>query len=285
MPELPEVEVLVRHLDPLVRGKTIRSVVLRRPKYVLPTPPGQFCAVLPKARLTGVNRRGKYLLLGLQRTRPKPLHFTLLAHLGMTGRIYLVKRGAKTPKHAVVELDLGDRLLVFEDPRYFGRLTLDLSPLDKLGPEPDAAAFSAEYLRAKLKRCRQAIKVKLLDQSLVAGVGNIYASEALHRAGLSPRRRCHRLTLEECSHLRDAIRQVLAEAIQFGSTVPLDYAGTGRRDRLFYYGRAEGALNYYEERLRVYDKAGRPCPGCGAPIKRIIQAARSTYYCPRCQRG
>src|SRR4029077_2788837 len=125
---------------------------------------------------------------------------------------------------------------------------------------------------------------KLLDQSLVAGVGNIYASEALYRAGISPRIAARRLRTAQVLALWQAIRDVLAEAIECGSTVPLDYAGTGTRDGLFYFGRAAGTPDYYEVRLRVYDRAGKPCQKCGSEVKRLVQAARSTFYCPGCQR-
>jgi formamidopyrimidine-DNA glycosylase len=133
-----------------------------------------------------------------------------------------------------------------------------------------------------LKRSRQAIKVKLLDQTLVAGVGNIYASEALFRARLSPRRPANSLTFGQIKRLWRAIREVLTEAIQCGSTVPLNFGGD-KSDGLFYFGRAPDAPDFHEERLRLYDRAGQPCPNCGHSIKRITQAARSTYYCPHCQ--
>jgi formamidopyrimidine-DNA glycosylase len=181
-------------------------------------------------------------------------------------------------------LRLGREVFVFEDTRYFGRLTLDVSRVEKLGPEPLEAEFAVPTLARALKRSRQPIKVKLLDQSLVAGVGNIYASEALFRAGISPRLAACKLTAGQIKQLRQAVREVLTEAIDGGSTVPLNYAGAKRPDGLFYLGRAPGTEDYYEERLRVYDRAGRPCPDCGSDIRRIVQAARSTYYCPRCQR-
>jgi formamidopyrimidine-DNA glycosylase len=181
-------------------------------------------------------------------------------------------------------LRLGRELFVFEDTRYFGRFTLDKSPVEKLGPEPLGAEFTVPKLAQALKRSGQPIKIKLLDQSVVAGVGNIYASEALFRAGISPKLAACKLTGRQVERLRQAVREVLAEAIDGGSTVPLNYAGAGRRDGLFYFGRDPGTEDYYEERLRVYDRAGRPCPHCGTGIRRIVQAARSTYYCPRCQR-
>ena len=127
--------------------------------------------------------------------------------------------------------------------------------------------------------------MRLLDQSLLAGVGNIYASEALFRAGVVPTLPARRLTAAQVQRLWRAVRAVLREAIACGSTVPLNYAGQGQRDGLFYFGKAPGALDYYDERLRVYDRAGKPCRECGTAIKRRVQAARSTFYCPRCQRG
>lgn len=283
MPELPEVEVLVRHLAPLLRGRRIRDVEVRRARSVRPDAPAEFATRLRGARIEEVTRRAKFLVFQLRRPRARET-FTLLGHLGMTGRMWLQPGRAALPKHTAVALDLGAHRWVFEDTRYFGRLSLDASPLAALGPEPWDAAFTPEALRAALRRSRQAIKVRLLDQSLVAGVGNIYASEALHRAGISPRRRAGGLKPAEAARLHAAIRDVLGEAVRFGSTVPLDFAGAAERDGLFYYGRAEGVPDYYAERLAVYDRAGQPCGRCGRPIRRLVQAARSTYFCAGCQR-
>jgi formamidopyrimidine-DNA glycosylase len=135
-----------------------------------------------------------------------------------------------------------------------------------------------------LKRSSQAIKVKLLDQTLIAGVGNIYASEALFRARISPRLPAKRLTKVQIKLLRRAIRSVLTEAVRLGSTLPLAFDGDGARNGLFYFGQSATSSKYYEERLRVYDRVGKPCPRCGASIRRIVQAARSSFFCPRCQR-
>ena len=201
----------------------------------------------------------------------------------MTGRMFVALKNEKLPKHAAVVFDLGDQNFIYEDLRYFGRLTLDFSALEKLGPEPLDNDFTPGIFARELKRSRQAVKIKLLDQSLVAGVGNIYASEALFRARLSPKLAANRLTFAQMKKLRRAIREVLAEAIAGGSTVPLNFTG-GKSDGLFYFGRAAGTPDFYEERLRVYDRAGKPCLNCHSPIKRIVQAARSTFYCPRCQK-
>ena len=285
MPELPEVEVLVRHLAPVLANRIIRDVEVRRSKILRPTSERQIRDRLRGARIAGVSRRGKYLLFTLEGARTKA-PFQLVGHLGMTGRMYLQPSAAPLPKHTAVAFDLGDARFVFEDTRYFGRLTLDTTAIAALGPEPFDEAFSVDYFATALRRSAQSIKVKLLDQSLVAGVGNIYASEALFCAGISPRLAARRLAREQVERLRETIRSVLDEAIGLGSTVPLNWgAETGERNGLFYYGLTSGTSRYYEERLRVYDRAGEPCVRCGVSIQRLVQAARSTYYCPGCQTG
>jgi formamidopyrimidine-DNA glycosylase len=282
MPELPEVEVLVRHLGPLLKGRTIRGVNVRRARVIAPTPERELVKALRGAKFAEVSRRGKYLLFTLRAARSRqPL--LLVGHLGMTGRFYLLPKGALPPKHAAVVLDLGRHQLIYEDTRYFGRLTLDTRGVAKLGPEPLGLEFTDDYLTAELKRFSQAVKVKLLDQTLVAGVGNIYASEALFRAGISPRLKAKELGRVQVKRLRRAIREVLARAIRLGSTLPLDFAGDHGRDGLFYYGQAGDASGFYGERLLVYDRRGKPCRKCKTAIEHCVQAARSTYYCPRCQ--
>lgn len=281
MPEMPEVEVLARHLAPLLRRRIIHSVEVRRARVLRPTSARALKAALTGTKLVSVRRRGKYLLFEIQRRGTAPR--TLVGHLGMTGRMYLLAQGAALPKHAAVVLDLGSEQFVFEDTRYFGRFTLDTSVLGELGPEPLSAEFTADKLAGALARCAQPIKVKLLDQSLVAGIGNIYASEALFRAGLSPRVAAKRLKPEQVIRLWNAIRATLSEAIGFGSTVALNYSGNGERDGLFYYGAAPGGSQSYVERLLVYDRENQPCRNCGTPITRIVQAARSTFYCRSCQ--
>jgi formamidopyrimidine-DNA glycosylase len=284
MPELPEVEVLVRQLRPLLKGKIVRSAEVRRPKILAPTSERQFLRAMRGAKFMDVTRRGKYLLFTLRLAgRREPA--LLVGHLGMTGRMYLVEKNATLPKHVPVTMDLGAHRFVFEDTRYFGRLTLDTGALERLGPEPMEEEFTAEYLKSALGRSGQAVKVKLLDQALVAGVGNIYASEALFRAGISPRARANRLDAAQVRRLRRAIRQVLAIAIRQGSTLPIDIAGNGARDGLFYFGSKGDANGFYAERLLVYDRRGLPCVKCGTAIERLTQAARSTYFCPQCQRG
>ena len=282
MPELPEVEVLVRRLAPQLKNKTIRRVEVRRARVLRPTRPAELRRALTGARFVDLVRRAKYLAFTLRRPGGGGT-FLLIGHLGMTGRMFLQPVNSTLPKHTAVALNLGGENFVFEDTRYFGRFTLDTSTQEGLGPEPLGDEFTIEYFTRALKRSAQAIKVKLLDQSLVAGVGNIYACESLFHAGVSPRLSARKLTRAQSKRLRSALRKTLADAIHFGSTVPLDWLGTGERDGLFYYGRADGASDY-EERLRAYDRQGQPCPVCQTPIRRIVQAARSTFYCPRCQR-
>jgi formamidopyrimidine-DNA glycosylase len=281
MPELPEVEVLAHHLRPLLHGKTIRGVTVRRAKVLTPTSPQEFRRAVLRATFTGLSRRGKYLLFQLK-SRNTGDRLTILGHLGMTGRMFLAGKHKRLPAHAAVVFDLGGENFIYEDTRYFGRLTLDDSVVEKLGPEPLSRDFRPGSFARALKRSRQAIKVKLLDQRMVAGIGNIYASEALFRARLSPRRSANRLTRRQVKRLRVAVREVLLEAIRCGSTVPLNFGEAGS-DGFFYFGRAPETPDFYGERLRVYDREGRPCPNCRSPIKRMTQAARSTFYCARCQ--
>lgn len=282
MPELPEVEVLVRHLRPLVVGTKVRAVEVRKAKVLQPTKLTALRRTLEGATFQSLERRGKYLLFTLRSARGRQL-VQLVGHLGMTGRMFVAPAKSQLPKHTAVLLDLGRQRFVYEDQRYFGRFTLDLRSVAKLGPEPLGPEFSADYLQRELKRSRQSIKVKLLDQTLVAGVGNIYASEALFLSRISPKLSANKLNRAQITRLVAAIRKVLAEAISFGSTIQLNHGGADARDGLFYFGRAEGTPDYYEERLRVYDRAGEPCRRCRTPIRRIVQAARSTFFCPKCQ--
>lgn len=279
MPELPEVEILVRRLNPLLHGKTIRRVEIRRARATRPGSPQAFQKAVTGAKFIGVARRGKYLLFELGRARTS---IQVLGHLGMAGRMFMALKNEELPKHAAIVFDLGAENFIYEDRRYFGRMALDLSPTRKLGAEPLATDFSPEILAAGLKRSRQAIKIKLLDQRLVAGIGNIYASEALFYAGLSPKRPANRLTFSEIKRLRRGIRDVFKEAIKYGSTVPLKTM-SGKSDALFYF--SDDGESYYEKRLRVYGRTGRPCLKCGTTIRRMTQAGRSTFYCPHCQKG
>jgi formamidopyrimidine-DNA glycosylase len=274
----------VRHLAPLLAGRTIGEVRVNRPRIVAPNSPSELASRLRGATFSELIRRGKYLLFTLRSSNGgSPVQ--LVGHLGMTGRMYLLPAGQALPKHAAVVMDLGSHQFVFEDTRYFGRLTLDGSGLVGLGPEPLGNDFTVAHFSSDLKRSAQPIKVKLLDQSVVAGIGNIYASEVLFRAKISPRKPAKRITAAETKRLWRAIREVLTKAIRLGSTVPLDFEGKEARDGLFYYGSAAESPGYFEERLRVYDRPGKPCVRCRTPVRRIVQAARSTFYCPKCQRG
>jgi formamidopyrimidine-DNA glycosylase len=208
----------------------------------------------------------------------------LVGHLGMTGRMYLSRRDNPLPKHAAVVLNLGNANFIFEDTRYFGKFTLDTEPLAKLGPEPLEKSFTSRRLAEGLVRSSQPIKIKLLDQTLVAGIGNIYASEALFHAAISPLTPARELNEEEINRLWKAMRKVLSQAIRFGSTVPLTFQTSGRGDGLFYFGSASEEPGFYQERLLVYDREGLPCRDCARPIQRIFQAGRSTFFCGRCQK-
>jgi formamidopyrimidine-DNA glycosylase len=284
MPELPEVEVLVRHLGPLLVNKMVRGVQIHRAKITRPTTARRMREKLVGTKFKSITRRAKYLLFKMK-PPGRALAFMMIGHLGMTGRMYVQPAKQELPKHVATVLEIGRNNFVFEDTRYFGRLSLDDKRLSTLGPEPLEDKFNCQALRQALRRSSQPIKVKLLDQSVVAGIGNIYASESLFSAGISPCKAANRLINRQCQALAVAIRETLTEAIECGSTVPLDFAGTNRRDRLFYYGRASDAPDYYEERLKVYDRKGEPCLKCTTSICRIVQAGRATYFCPRCQRG
>ena len=292
MPELPEVEVLARPLRPRVVGERIHEVHVLRPRVIRPNSESELSRPLVGSRITSLERRGKFLLFGTAPESPKAKaqEVQVLGHLGMTGRMFVQSAGLPLPRHTAVHLLLGRSRMIYQDPRLFGRFTLDLSSLKDLGPEPLGEEFSVEEFHARLRASRQPIKVRLLDQALVAGVGNIYASEALFRAGIRPTRRSDRLRVEETARLHGAIRETLREAIECGSSLDLDFSGQASRegDGLFYYGSASGAGGSEPkgsgERLQVYDRAGEPCVACGTAIQRIVQTARSTYFCPECQK-
>jgi formamidopyrimidine-DNA glycosylase len=282
MPELPEVEVLFRHLTPVLAGRRIRAVEVRKARVVRPEGPEDFAGRLPGCVVSSVSRRGKYLVFELANGDRRQ---RLVGHLGMTGRMYVRVQQLALPRHAAVRVDLGDCEWIFEDPRGFGRLTFDDRMLMGLGPEPLDAAFGPSGLAAALGPSSQPVKTRIMDQTVLAGVGNIYASEALFLAGISPQRMAGGLTALEIAALWAAIRRVLQEAIAFGVSVPLDFSGAagGGSERLFYYGRVPGSVAAPVERFRVYDRGGSPCVSCGGAIRRIVQAGRSTYFCPACQ--
>ena len=268
----------------VLNGKTVRAVTVRRAKIIRPTSVAALQRALVGATFQSLSRRGKYLLFTFQSSVTRR-RVTVLGHLGMTGKMYVAEKLLPLPKHAAVVLELNRGRFIYEDTRYFGRFTLDLTPVNALGAEPDDLGFTPEHFWRALQRSQQPIKVKLLDQSLLAGVGNIYASEALFRACISPKRAANRLSAAQAKKLLSAVRTVLRTAIACGSTIPLNFSDGRPGDGLFYFGRAADAPDYYEERLRVYDRAGEPCHRCGTTIRRVVQAARSTFYCPRCQKS
>jgi formamidopyrimidine-DNA glycosylase len=278
MPELPEVETIRRGLQPVLEGRKLARVVLNRADLRIPFPE-RFAERLTGRRIERLSRRAKYLLGHCDDGT------VLIVHLGMSGRL-TVEGNAQAPAprgphdHVILETDAGTRL-VFHDHRRFGLMTLAREeelprhPLLKdLGLEPLSPAFTPEALAARLDGRRTPLKSALIDQHVIAGLGNIYASEALHRAQLSPRRRAATLTDSRAVRLVCAIRAVLEEAIAAG--------GSSLRD----YVHADGELGLFQHRFAVYDREGEPCStaGCGAKIRRLVQSNRSTFYCPRCQR-
>jgi formamidopyrimidine-DNA glycosylase len=270
MPELPEVETTRRGLEPLVVGCAIERVEVRERRLRWPIPP-----TLPRRlagrRITGLGRRGKYLLLETDGG-------TLLVHLGMSGRLRYHASAPAPGKHDHVDLWFaGGACLRFRDPRRFGSLHFSATPehhvlLAGMGPEPLGAEFTADYLEAACRGRRVAIKPHLMNGRIVAGVGNIYANEALYRAGIHPLRSAGRIAKPRLATLVERIRDVLLEAIERGGTTLRDFAGS------------DGNPGYFQLALSAYGRAGEPCPRCGTPIRIIALGQRATYYCPRCQR-
>ena len=271
MPELPEVETIVRDLARLLPGATIRRVEVLRPDLVDGDTAEGFAKKLRGRKIQGVARRAKNIVVDLGAER-------LLVNLGMTGRLLVTRAKDPDPSHLGVRMVLdGGRELRYHDVRRFGRLwTMGEEAWREwdaaLGVEPLSEDFSAGWLREAAARSRVAIKTWLMDQARVVGVGNIYASEALFRAKVDPRRPANTLSPEELSRLRDGVRQVLREAIEHRGTTLLDYRDAGG---------AEGA---FADRLAVYDREGLPCVVCGTKVQRIVQGGRSTFFCPSCQR-
>jgi formamidopyrimidine-DNA glycosylase len=272
MPELPEVETVRRGIEPHVVGRTIERVVVRDRRLRWPIARG-FERQLAGRAIRAVGRRGKYLLLDLDSGAGK-----VILHLGMTGRISLVEPGRPVQKHDHLDLELsGSLTLRFNDARRFGAaLWWPASQaahalLRHMGPEPFDQAFDAGYL-STLARGRSApVKNFLMDGRIVVGVGNIYAVEALFRAGIRPARAAGRVTRAEYARLVRAVRDVLNDAIEAGGTTFRDF-----RD-------SNGEPGYFVQKLFVYDRAGEPCRKCRTPIKRLVIGQRSSYYCPKCQ--
>ncbi len=271
MPELPEVETTRRALAPRLTGQTIATVSIYDGRLRWPVPQD-----LPERvsgqRILAVERRGRYLLLRLEQG-------TLIWHFGMTGtlRCYSSPQPRAEHEHAEIRLASGD-CLRYRDPRRFGALLWapgargDHPLLARLGPEPLGKAFTAAELFKAIHSRRIALKLALMDNRVVCGIGNIYSSEALFRAGLRPTRPCHRVRRTECQRLVDAVREVLNEAIAAGGSTLRDYVD------------ARGRPGYFQLAHQVYGRRGQPCTKCGTAILEVRLGGRSSCYCPKCQK-
>jgi len=268
VPELPEVETTVRGLERVLKGRRIERVEARRPdlRRALPVDLGQR---LTGSRVVDLRRRAKYGLIDTDRGD------TLVFHLGMSGHWRIDPSATAKHDHFIIETDEGRRLAL-NDARRFGSLDLvrteelgEWPAFEALGPEP--FDLDAGELRRRLAGRTAPIKLLLLDQRIVAGLGNIYVCEALYRAGIHPKRAGGSISLDRLKRLIPAIHDVLAEAIQAGGSTLRDFAAP------------DGELGYFPKSFAVYDREGKAC-GCGGTVKRMVQGGRSTFYCPRCQR-
>ena len=270
MPELPEVETTRRGIAPHVLGRTVTRVILRQPRLRWPIPE-TLPERLQRRKLLRLERRGKYLLLGFR-------HGSLILHLGMSGSLRVLPADTPAEKHDHFDLVFGNQCLRLRDPRRFGAVLWTEQDVAKhpliahLGPEPLSEDFDGTYLFERSRNRKMAVKPFIMDGRTVVGVGNIYANEALFRAGIAPTRTCGRISAERYERLALAIRDILATAIECGGTTLQDFL------------QADGNPGYFARELQVYDRAGQPCPRCGTGIRHGTQAQRSTYYCPRCQR-
>ena len=271
MPELPEVETTVRGLVPVLEGRRLVSVELRRPDLRRAFPP-DLRQRLTGARVLSLGRRAKYGLIHTDRSD------TFVFHLGMSGRWRIDPAEIGAHDHLLIETEEGRRLAL-NDPRRFGSADLVATdalerwePFAKMGPEPLSEAFSADYLLAALAGRSAPVKALLLDQRIVAGLGNIYVCEALHMAGIAPSRAGGRISRPRLQRLVEAVKAVLLAAIEAGGSTLRDYA------------RPDGELGYFSKQWRVYGREGQDC-GCGTAIRRRSDSGRSTFFCPRCQRG
>lgn len=273
MPELPEVETISQSLRESISGLAVERVEIFHPQVIAAPEPQNFCRLIAGQKILGICRRGKYLLLNLSG------ELVLVVHLRMTGQLLYTTPGEPLARHTHVIFFLSNGAqLRYTDTRRFGRLWLlprnslqDHTGLAGLGVEPLSAQFSPAYLKEALAGRRTRLKTLLLDQRLVAGLGNIYADEALHRAGLHPLRPAHTLTPEEVNALYTAIKEVLQEGIAARGTTVRNYLD------------GKGRTGTFQEKLRVYRRQGQPCPRCGKPIARLVLGGRSSYFCPGCQ--
>jgi formamidopyrimidine-DNA glycosylase len=270
MPELPEVETIARGLARRLSGDVIESIWLGSKPEPLKSPAAEIAAALQAKRISTVRRAGKHIVFDLESTRGVSSPAQWIVHLGMTGSLLVCAPGLELEKHthAVVQLASG-RELRFVDPRRFGRLSV-IEKFEAPGAEPlqiDLDDFAVLFHGRKTP-----IKSALLNQSLLSGVGNIYADEALFRARIRPRRRAASLTCDELRRLHNALKRVLKEAIRLGGSSVSDYVD------------ADGAEGFFQLKHRVYGREGERCLVCKTPIKRIVIAGRSSHYCPRCQK-
>ncbi len=271
MPELPEVETVVRVIRPKLRGKKFTDAKFSVPRQLLPQTGGQVRRGVTGRKITGVRRRGKYIFIEMA-------NGVLVIHLRMTGRLY-VRPIADSPhphERAWFTLD-NESVLVFRDSRTLGTISFakpgKIAALEsRLGWEPLADRIAPEAVRERLRHRKTAIKPLLLDQTLWAGIGNIYASEILWVAQISPTRSASGLTKREIERIVAAVRMVLERAVEKGGSTIRDFMG------------AEGEAGAYQKQFRVYERAGKPCFRCGHEIVRVVQAQRSTYYCKGCQK-
>ena len=269
MPELPEVEVTRRGLVPHLAGRIISAVLVREPRLRWPVP--EVILGLAGRTVKEIRRRGKYLLVDCGDGH-------LILHLGMSGSLRVLPLETPAQKHDHFDLVLGDRLLRLRDPRRFGAVLWTAGEpeahplLVNLGVEPLSRALDPAHLYALTRAHRTSIKQFLMDARRIVGVGNIYASESLFRAGIDPRRRANSLSPERCAKLARAIKETLRAAIRAGGSTLRDFVG------------ANGVAGYFQSRYWVYDRAGLACRRCGARIRKIVQGARASYFCPRCQK-
>jgi len=276
MPELPEVEIVVQCLNKVVRGRHIDRAELRRKLLAPDMSPRVFASRLRDTAINFVHRRGKHILFDLDNGR------TLITHLRMSGRFMLLNSDDVDPKfsHAAFHLSGGDRL-VFQDTRHFGLMKVvntsqlfQAKELSKLAPEPFSEDFNDDQFYGTLQTSKREIKLVLLDQTKVCGVGNIYASEALFLAGIDPRTAANRVSKKRAAALRTAVVNVLSETIELGKNIPLDRSNIG--------GNIYGAES--DGDWRIYGREKQPCVNCGEVVKRLVQGGRSTFFCRKCQR-
>jgi formamidopyrimidine-DNA glycosylase len=270
MPELPEVETTRRGIAPHLQDRHITRVIVRQPRLRWPIP-AELPALLKGRKVSGVERRGKYLLIRFR-------HGHLLIHLGMSGSLRLLDATSPPRKHDHLDLCLSDgRCLRLRDPRRFGAVLWTTEPpgehplLSALGPEPLEAEFDGNYLHSLGSTRRCAVKNLIMESRIVVGVGNIYASESLFRAGIHPSRASNRISIQRYQRLAQAIREVLTEAIAQGGTTLRDFQ------------QEDGRPGYFAQRLQVYGREGGPCPRCGRPIICRVIGQRSSFYCGHCQ--